>query len=218
MSDRAITFGRVPVVVDNPLLDAARLADPHIDARGRPRGWQLDSNWLNATEQRFRLAKRYAWGVPNQEAIEAIAALGSVVEIGAGTGYWASLLAAFGVDVVAYDERPGHNGWCDHACYHPVSVGGPADVERHPDRALFLCWPPMSEMAAESLALYAGRYVAYVGEYSGGCCADDAFFESLDSGWVEIESVCIPQWPGLHDALSIFERQVALPTVVVEKL
>jgi hypothetical protein len=29
-----------------------------------------------------------------------------VVEVGAGTGYWAALLRARGVDVVAYDVRP----------------------------------------------------------------------------------------------------------------
>lgn len=206
MSDRAITFGRVPVIVDNPLLDAARLVDPQIDARGGPGGWRLDWN-VHAYAARRKLSQQYAWGIPNQAAIEAIAALGPVVEIGAGTGYWASLLTEFGVDVVAYDAEPGHNHWCKHDCYHPVAVGGPVDVTRHQDRALLLCWPPMSTMARGTLALYSGRYVAYVGELVGGCCADDEFFEMLEREWTEISDVTIPQWPGLHDTLVIHERK-----------
>ena len=34
----------------------------------------------------------YAWAIPSDEAIHAIAELGPLLELGAGTGYWAWLL------------------------------------------------------------------------------------------------------------------------------
>ena len=47
-----------------------------------------------------------SWAVPSAEALEVIAQVsgGRVVEVGAGTGYWAWLLTRRGVDVVAVDN------------------------------------------------------------------------------------------------------------------
>ena len=46
------------------------------------------------------------FAVPNQAAIDIISALGPIIEVGAGTGYWAALLRHAGVDIVAFDEHP----------------------------------------------------------------------------------------------------------------
>ena len=55
---------------------------------------------------RRRLVRRYAYGVPNDEALEAITAASQagVVELGAGTEYWARLPHERGVDAIAYDR------------------------------------------------------------------------------------------------------------------
>ena len=63
-------------------------------------------------ELRDELVKKYAWAVPTEASIEAIAALGPIVEVGAGTGYWAWLLRQVGATVEAYDVAPGDNHWC----------------------------------------------------------------------------------------------------------
>ena len=53
------------------------------------------------------LQHAFAHAVPSAEALDAVAALDTpVVEIGAGTGYWAALLEQRGVDVVALDATP----------------------------------------------------------------------------------------------------------------
>jgi hypothetical protein len=54
------------------------------------------------------LRRMYSWAVPTDEAIAAIANASpfGVVEVGAGTGYWAMLLRHRGVDVLAYDRTP----------------------------------------------------------------------------------------------------------------
>jgi hypothetical protein len=50
----------------------------------------------------------YTLSVPTEPALGAIAEASphGVVEVGAGTGYWARLLHDCGVDVVAYDLAP----------------------------------------------------------------------------------------------------------------
>jgi hypothetical protein len=156
---------------------------------------------------RHELTGRYAWAIPTDEALDAIAAWSPVVEIGAGTGYWAALLAARGADIVAYDEKPGKNDWCDAPCYAPVAIGTEAAVHLHEDRTLFLCWPPMTGMAARALEFYRGRRLVYIGEYSGGCTADDRFFRLLEVGWQEVRQIDLPQWSCIHDTLTMYERK-----------
>jgi hypothetical protein len=89
-------------------------------------------------------------------------------------------------------------------------VGGWREARRHADRALFLCWPPISRLAEKCLRAYhaaGGSTVAYVGEGGGGCTADDRFFGLLESHWETVEEIAIPQWWGLHDWLWIYRRK-----------
>ena len=45
----------------------------------------------------------YAWAIPDERALKIIREYGPIVEMGAGRAYWARLLEARGVDIVAYD-------------------------------------------------------------------------------------------------------------------
>lgn len=151
---------------------------------------------------------KYAWAIPTERAIETIAkhAPAGVVEIGAGTGYWARFLRYRGTFVAAYDEAP-HDNIQAQADWSYVEVGGPEMAAQWPQLALFLCWPPYNTpMALESLHAYCGDTLIYVGEGEGGCNADDAFHEELERDWKEVEYTPIPQWPGIHDGLTVYKR------------
>ena len=52
------------------------------------------------------LAHRYAYVLPQPHLLEVISRYSSLVELGAGTGYWAYLLGLVGADIVAYDMAP----------------------------------------------------------------------------------------------------------------
>src|SRR5688572_22451888 len=69
--------------------------------------------------QRLSLAQEYSFAIPNEEAITAIAKAGDkkIVEMGAGTGYWAMLLRQAGADVIAYERTPKHNHYKFHKRY-----------------------------------------------------------------------------------------------------
>eukprot|EP00976_Prorocentrum_cordatum_P091331 1188484-Prorocentrum_minimum.AAC.2 len=69
------------------------------------------------------LRRIYSWGVPSTEALEEVAhhSANGVVEMGAGTGYWAWLLRNMGVAVSAYDIHP-TNG-LDQNGHHALELG-----------------------------------------------------------------------------------------------
>jgi hypothetical protein len=181
---------------------------------------------------RAGLVKRYAWAVPDQRALDAIAALDvPVVEVGAGLGYWRSLLEAVGVEGMAFDQEPGGNHYCEGEPFAQVYPGDHRVLERFARRhgehhALMLCWPPMSSMASDCVEAFKGDTLIYVGEGGGGRTADHRFFElvtgevrgayddgddwvdgvNVETCWQEITSVDIPQWPGIRDYLTVWRR------------
>lgn len=173
------------------------------------------ANGTEFRDNRSELVRKYSWAVPTERAVRLIASLGPIVEIGAGNGYWASLIAGVGGDILAFDERPYDNKWCNGS-YHLIFVGGPEKAGEQPDRALFLCWPPYAEpFADECLRRYVeagGRTLVYIGEGSGGCTGDDAFHDYIEDlcdsgGWDRIDCVRLPQWEGIHDYLFVYRKR-----------
>ncbi len=167
------------------------------------------------TRLRGPLTHRFSWAIPSEPALAALVGLGPLIEIGAGTGYWAALLRARGADVLAFDIAPPGLGRTNDfhrraALWTTVACGGPekaALVGR--ERALLLVWPPYSHpMAARALAAYVGDRLAYIGEAPGGCTADDRFFEALEADWVIERTIGLgARWPGIADGLAIYHRR-----------
>jgi hypothetical protein len=174
------------------------------------------ARWLPMTlsiQRRLDLVCKYAWSIPNDQAIRAIAELSPIIEIGAGTGYWASLLRAVGAEVVAFDKDPPQPRKTKNTWHRSVSQwttvlqGDEKQVIAYPHHTLMLSWPPYDDpMALEALRLYEGKRVVYIGEWYG-CTADDAFHQALEEHWVETATVRIPHWDTVHDSLMLFERK-----------
>lgn len=165
------------------------------------------------------LVRRYSWAITDPASVSFVAehANGGLVEIGAGTGYWAWQLSQRGVPVIPYDIAPpdlDENGWCqekgpDGLELRPVfqtvlrGTAQDAALKRHP---LFLCWPPMSSMAADALAAYRGDRVIYIGEGDWGCTANDDFHEALNADWEEIAEHVGVRWSGINDRITVYRR------------
>lgn len=228
--------------IDNPYLD---YLNEHVetdefftDYRGSPQF--SDINWLemrssltsgkvlNFSFWRKWLSIKYSWAIPTQEAIEMIAKYGPIIEMGAGTGYWASMLSQLDVDIVAYDKAPpnGTDPWTtvddviksdgytngewheDQAPFFDVQQGEPLVLRRHRDRNLFLSWPPRDEPFAEQcLEYFQGRYVIYIGEWGESVCGTIGFFRLLEGAYDCIDETSLPQWHGMHDGLSVWRRK-----------
>nr|CCA14737.1 conserved hypothetical protein [Albugo laibachii Nc14] len=128
-----------------------------------------------------QIAMKYAWAIPDERALKIIKSYGPIVEMGAGTGYWAKLLELRGVDIVCYDlhgsesievegatEAQGSNdddnsdreGRVDEEgelleqyYWTKVWSGTPEVLSKHTDRTLLLCYPDDFEESEESMAL-----------------------------------------------------------------
>lgn len=157
----------------------------------------------------------YAFAIPTAEVITRIVEKAPrLVELGAGTGYWAKLLTEAGADVVAFDRVPAgeQNGFGKQqvAKWFPVQHGTVDAIVSYRDMALLLNWPPYnSPMAADAVRRWGGDLVVYIGEGHGGCTADDDFHEMMDREFECVEIIEIPQWFGIHDSVYLFQRRVA---------
>ena len=162
---------------------------------------------------RRKLCSKYAWAIPNENAILECVKHSPLVEMGAGTGYWARLIKESGGDIIAYDEQPIRllNHYHKMEAFEPtffnVKRGLPSKLRKHKDRTLLLCWPPYNEyMAFESMIHYGGNTLIFVGENCGGCTGDNLFFKHLRRNWRLVKSVYIPVWDGVHDMMFVYKR------------
>jgi ankyrin repeat protein len=130
----------------------------------------------------------FSFSVPSDEALAALVDLGPLVEMGAGSGYWAWVLRNRGVDILAYDIEPASD-LCKnqfiHSSFTDVLRGTPDSVlggGMHSGRALLVCWPWSKAMSLsfdvwdeECLRLYEGTTVAYVGAWNIGPHAEEGW-------------------------------------------
>lgn len=174
----------------------------------------LPQRMVELYEARVAAVSRFAFAIPSPEAVEAIRRHAPrLVELGAGTGYWAMVLAEAGVDVVALDTVPSgrKNRYFDGqqiGAWYPVTRGSARHLTDYQDRALLLCWPVYDDpMAMNAVLMSRAEIVLYVGEPRGGCTANEAFFDYLAEQYRMVEAVALPQWPGIHDRLEIWRRR-----------
>jgi hypothetical protein len=190
-------------------------------------------NVLDLPSRRKELAGLFAWAIPDDPALALAARYSPLLECGAGTGYWAALLAGRGADVLASDvsppgravpERPlmsdgapGKRANPFHGTHRPWSEVAPLDavsaVRAQPGRVLLLCWPPFDDDSASyaPLRAYRGDVLLYAGDVPGpdgirGAAGTTRFHRELALNWTPAEQAALPNWPGLGDRLVVYRR------------
>jgi hypothetical protein len=159
------------------------------------------------------LRREFAYAIPNEEALAEIQKHGPVVEIGAGKGYWASLLRERGAKVAAFDKFPlemGKNEYHDvgDRPFTEIEKGSVEQVRKFPDHKLLLVWPPPNEpMALNALNQYKGKTVFYVGEEHADYIGDMAFQRQLNERFEIKKQIPLPNFPGYDDMLHVYERK-----------
>ena len=138
---------------------------PHWDIffdRGEGNQDSRDRLWPLIDELQTNLCSKYAWAIPDGRALNILRFFSPLIEIGAGKGYWASLLMKQNVDIIAFDKFAKSTGnWT------PVLKGCPKKLQKEiaARRNLFLCYPyEMESVASPSLEYFSGEYVIHVGE------------------------------------------------------
>ena len=178
----------------------------------------LDSGFLpdsavDAEDVLLTLAQHYAYVFPTDSTLAMLAGLGPLVEIGAGTGYWAYRLRSIGVDIVAFDQAPLDGERTNR--YHPatpswtqVEQGDQTVLSGHADRGLFLCWPPLFSSLGDCLTYYRGDTVAYIGDEGHRTARLDRLhdvFAKVATAPVRALDPC----PGVQPQLTVWKRRSA---------
>ncbi len=214
--------GRVPVEMRDiirytPRIDEGRIRNPYLEEllalMEAPGARNRGNLTVRLHEKRSEFVSRYAFAIPTLSIVEEIARHSPLVEIGAGSGYWAMCLHDAGADILAYDLRPPGdeppwewreaNPWFGDTWFH-VLEGGCEMAGVHPDRTLFLCWPPPEDpMAGEALGRYreaGGNTMIFIG--SPGSSADASFFRQLES-LRPLRSERLWSWPDIEEWMVI---------------
>jgi len=146
-----------------------------------------------------------------------------IIEVGAGSGYWASLLRQRGANVLATDSIPlgdksvgASYGSSFNNAYHgsfqrwtDVSQSESNDAAAaHSDRCLFICYaPPLGKMAEAALQAYRGTRLVLVGEFKGDT-ATPSFETLLKNQWsLAREPIELPQWGNTCYNLTLWKRK-----------
>lgn len=158
----------------------------------------------------------YAYATPNDDALTMLKEYQPLVEIGAGTGFWASLLLERGIAITSYDKAPPQDKKCKklnefHAnanTFSLIKTGGPDTLSSQSEHHnLFLCYPPPNDpMARNCLKYFKGKFIIHVGEYAGDT-ADRSFESELHKGYQLVKRIDLPNWCNTAYAMTIWQRK-----------
>jgi len=165
------------------------------------------------------LVERYAWAIPDDRALRILRHFAPLVEIGAGSGYWAALLQAQGVNVIPFDAVVPEEG-------HTAVRRGGAEVLSTPEaagRTLFLCYPDESgKLAQDCLNRFTGTTIVHVGELISdgtlsleqapwGRTSHKDFQVKLMSSFHCILRAQLHAYPTGRDSISVWRRSTTCP-------
>lgn len=154
----------------------------------------------------------FSYSIPSFEVLDELANLGPVVEMGAGSGYWAWMLSQQGVMIECFDSESHLQSpkWFD------VKKGDPTDLSRFKNSTLLMVWPPSDSTFSEScLDHYPGQNLVYVGNLSDTGpesnalpkTATPAFHKRLLENFRLVKTIELPHWPGFKDHAYFFRRE-----------
>jgi hypothetical protein len=170
----------------------------------------LPGSAVDAGSALLLLAQHYAYVFPSDSTLAMLAGLGPLVEMGAGTGYWAHRLRSIGVDILAFDQAPlgGERANRYHSGTRPwthVEQGDQTVLAGHADRGLFLCWPPLFSSLGDCLRYYCGDTVAYIGDEGYRTARLDHLQETFTKAATAPVRALDP-YPGVRPQLTIWKR------------
>lgn len=149
-------------------------------------------------------ASDYAFARLTPEAVAVIASHSPILEVGAGTGWWAAQLSNAGATVVATEPHVAHK----RRTWHPMRVMRADDAARvwH-DHALLMIWPSRDgdrtskgAWAHKAVKAYRGDTVIYVGDPEFVESASPALPEALTRGGFTATHVeHVGSWPQVMD-------------------
>lgn len=180
--------------------------------------------------------RKFSWPLLTMELISGITKFlqgKKCLSVMSGKGYLEYFLYIKDCDIVATDIE-GHNRvhmfntvrmedvckdlyrYCDASDFkrfHVIECDAIKAVTKYHDRdVLLMSWPNYKNSIGErtlELALQIGiKYIIYIGEGEGGCCATDEFFEILREKTTTIQDIEMSTFHGIWDTCTVHESKL----------
>ena len=170
-----------------------------------------DAQYILSQADEIMLRKEYtsqlSWCIVSDELINKIITLsvGKTVDIIAGSGFLSKKLRDAGMTVYVNGSKEQIYD-CDGFNYGIDFREDPVKIAKEYD-TIILSWPPYNNNLAKDIwmAMKPGAQMLYIGEWMGGCCANDAFFGALAP--YPIKHHTIPCWPHIYDGLFVINKK-----------
>lgn len=165
---------------------------------------------LNEFERLLRVMNWvFAHAIPTEEAINEMIKYSPIVEIFAGSGYWAWILKTRGCEIEPYDNHSftkeiNNYSLCPYPYYWLKPKTGTPDIlkdNKFINYTLFLCWPPdenQGEEAANCLEYFRGSKLLYIGQNENGKTAGKKYFDILKKDWSQTKKIELPSWSDFY--------------------
>lgn len=159
----------------------------------------------NENLDKWDMRLKYSFAIPNEAAIKTLVKNSPLIEIGAGSGYWAYLIKKNGGDIIAFDDFTRGDQYSKE--WFNVEYGTPETVKEYPDRNLFLCWPeyddPMGRKAVENAK---ARNIIFIGESKTGCTGTKRLYSLLEQKYNLEKVINIPTWFNNNDKMFVYSH------------
>lgn len=139
---------------------------------------------------------------------------GKVVEVGAGSGWFAAHLRAAGHKMTCYDNGSWEYPWTPHT---EILAGDGATVVSDADTVI-MCWPDYNMPFAHEVAMSmkSGAHLLHCGEGSGGCTGNNDFHDlvcadvtcATDPSEIFRDKIwdVNRRFSGVHDSWSLWQK------------
>jgi len=146
-------------------------------------------------DERGQLTSRYAHACPDLQLITSLASH-PVVELGAGSGYWARLVHDSGGDIAALDNASRSSPMI--GVWYSVEFGDESRLTEFEDRTLLIVMPGRPGNADRFVRVWGGERLVVVTRGGFPFAEDPSFHETAisDGGWEMVEDRPIPEAVG----------------------
>ena len=157
---------------------------------------------LKAIMKRRKMCEIFSFSIPSLEALQTITEFQPILEVGAGSGFWAALLIKNNCDIIAttIDDKnhPFPKKFTEIEYLRAIDA-----IKKYPDRTVLCSWPSIDTWPEEILP-YIKKRLILIGEEE--ITATDKFHEIIYNEFKEIKDCKLPRWLMIKDHLTVYER------------
>lgn len=162
---------------------------------------------------RQEIVREYGHGIPSRMTIATLAAGNPMVEVGAGTGYWAKLISQRNKAMIYPTDELGNgevNEWFQQiGKHHPVEkLDGVEAVRKYPNCDVLMVWPTQrNDVAAHAAAeMQVDRKLFVVHHGLGGITGTARLFHVLRTDFEQVDEITLPRYPWLNDRFLVYKK------------